>query len=80
MQIQADVRYAGLTQAAARKMPDSGRGRESEPGPDDVSDPDYGGRNREPGPDDVYDPDFGGRGGGDSYSGPDGTYSYDPYH
>lgn len=50
-----------------------------EPGPDDVSDPDMPDRRDDSGPDSTADPDFGGR-GGDSYSGPDGSYDYDPYH
>lgn len=68
---------ATLPQAAAKQQKNS----RPEPGPDDTSDPDFGdNRRNDDGPDSVYDPDFGGRGGGDTYSGPDGTYSYDPYH
>lgn len=59
-------------------MPSSGSGSSSRAGsgPDDVYD-EWDNSNRGGGPDDVYDEYDNGR--GYTYSGPDGTFSYDPY-
>lgn len=49
----------------------------AQPGPDDVPDEFENRRDYGNGPDDVYDEYDNGR--QETYSGPDGTYSYDPY-
>lgn len=74
------MQLAALSFARPQQAASCPRGTR-EPGPDDVYDPDMPDRGRDNGgPDSTEDPDFGGRGGGDSYSGPDGTYTYDQYH